>query len=294
MKWLITGASGLLGSALCAELNNKHSVAIGLINHHKIKIDKALIKKCDITDKNAISHVLESAAPTIIIHCAALTNIDQCETNLNLATELHVTAPTLMAKWAYNNSCKMVYISTDHLWDGTQKYVPETLQPVPLNNYAETKSNGEQQVLAANPKALIARTNFYGKGLEWRPSFSDWIISSLQKREDLNGYTDIHFTPLHRKQLINLLLDLISLDARGIYNVVSSERISKYDFIKKVATKFGLPEEKVKGIKSCETKSQTPRPKDMSLSSQKISTFLGRKMPSIDEGIDDLYTEMNG
>ncbi len=173
MTWLITGASGLLGSALCHHLSSNNSVAVGIVNHHKITIDGALIKQCDITNEIALGELLAEANPTHIIHCAALTNVDQCETNPDLATKLHVTAPANMANWANKNHRKMVYISTDHLWDGTKQYVEETDITHPLNSYAKTKSIGENHVLTEDPNALIARTNFYGEGLEWRASFSD-------------------------------------------------------------------------------------------------------------------------
>ncbi|WP_417454774.1 SDR family oxidoreductase [Kiloniella sp.] len=294
MTWLITGASGLLGSQICYHLSMNNINAIGVVNHHSMPFKGITTIQCDITDDAEILQLLENAQPKKIIHCAALTNVDECERNIDLATKLHVTAPDIMARWASINACKMVYISTDHLWDGSKKHVQEHEQPQPLNAYAMTKYLGEKQVLSSNPNTLVARTNFYGKGLEWRTSFSDWILSALQGAETVYGYTDVFFSPLHRTHLINILMDLVAHDGKGIYHVASAERISKYNFIKKVAIKFGLPDVRLEGIKSSNIQSQTLRPKDMSLSSEKTSKLLDQKMPSIDEGIDSLYAEMNG
>jgi dTDP-4-dehydrorhamnose reductase len=145
--------------------------------------------------------------------------------------------------------------------------------------------DGERRVLDADPSALVIRTNFFGLGLPWRQSLSDWMIAKLCDGEGVRAFTDSHFTPIHLDHLAPIMADLIECDASGIFHVAGRDRISKFDFARKLCKQAGLSLDLVKPGKLEDANLVAPRPHDMSLSTEKIANLLGRPMPTIDEGI---------
>ena len=291
-KWLITGASGLLGHHLCADLASQSNTGVvGIVHKHPIEIENLQIRQLDLLNGSDVSDLIDEIQPDVIVHTVGLTSVDQCEKDPKLAHYIHVDASASIAEWAYKLGIQMVHISTDHLWDGTQEMVLESALPNPVNVYGKTKAAGEKGVLAANPEALIARTNFYGPGLPWRASFSDWVLSGLKATNPLDMFTDSYFTPLATRHLCQLLVELVEQGAHGIYNVASSERISKFTFGKKLAERAGFDPALIRVSKMQMAELTAKRPKDMSLSTAKISALLGRQMPSIDDGIETLFSE---
>lgn len=281
---MVTGASGILGQALCQYLLEKNQTVFALTHRHGINIGGVQEINFDMRDTDKMNGVIIDAQPEIIIHTAALTDVDACENNPDLAADLNSIATNNFAVAASQIQAKFVFISTDHLWDGTQSFVNESAIPQPLNVYAQTKWDGEQATLKADENNLVLRTNFFGRGHPWHKSFSDWIIDALRSGEKLNMFTDSHFTPISLSHLCPLIYALIVEKASGIFHVAGSERVSKYDFAKRLAKSLNLDSDLISNSIMAEATLPTPRPKDMSLSTAKVSAFLKIEMPSVDEG----------
>lgn len=287
-KILVTGASGLLGNFLCGYLLDKKYNIFGCSNFHSLNIPSINEIKVDLLNKQKLEKVIFNTQPQYIIHSAGLTNVDECEKNESLAKRIHIDVSEQIAKLAYKINAKLVHISTDHLWDGTKPMVTEDCPIFPVNVYGKTKGEAEKAVLSNIKDAIIVRTNFYGKGLGWRKSFSDWIIDSLNKSKKFNGFSDVFFTPISIFHLSKTILELININAIGIYHTVGCERISKFDFAVSIAKLLNKPVELIKPVYLSEIKLYAPRPFDMSLSTQKIQKLLGSPMPDIKSGISTL------
>ena len=155
----------------------------------------------------------------------------------------------------------------------------------PINIYEETKYQGELKVQNNCKSALIVRTNFFGWGTKYRQSFSDFILNTLKSNNEIELFKDVFFTPILIDELAIRAHLLIDMDAKGVYNIVGNERLSKYGFGLKLANFYELDTDLVKAI-NLENKTELiKRPKDMSLSNRKLCEVLKCEIPSIDEQI---------
>lgn len=287
-KWLITGASGLLGYDLSRRLVSGGHQVVGLSNSHDIDISGIEGVKIDLSDLGAISKLVDETKPDVIVHSAGLTNVDACEANEELARVLHADVSEVLAKCAERHSAKMVYISTDHLWDGSVSSITENTKPHPINAYGRTKYEGEQRTAAHSPNSLIVRTNFFGPGRPWRRSFSDWVIDNLSAEIVIPTFTDSYFTPIDLHHLCKFIEMMVQRDISGIYNIAGCERVSKHDFAKRLAFVFGLDSKLIKPSQIANANLAAPRPVDMSLSVAKIEKKLNCKMPDLEKCIRSL------
>ncbi len=287
---LIVGGSGLLGLNWTFFVRNEYQVVLAL---HQRNIVLENIQTCrlalDSTD-NLIPQI-QAIKPDVIINAAGMTNVEECESDPHLAKVLNVDFARNLALACYSLTVPIVHISTDHLFSGELSLVDELTAYSPINVYGKTKAMGELQVLSVNPNALIIRTNFFGWGPSYRQSFSDKVINDLRAGNKLILFEDVYFSPIHIAVLAKNVHDLINLQAKGIFNVVGDERISKKDFGLRLARKFNLHTKLIEIGSLNDKKFLIRRPKDMSLSNQKICTLLNRKMGDIDDQIQVLYEQ---
>lgn len=287
MKLFITGISGLLGLNFALQVKDRFTVS-GSYNSHRVSFPEIQTAHLNLLSLSSVEDALASIKPDIVIHTAALTSVDDCESNPVLAQQVNQAAAQYVAQGAASVGARLVHISTDHLYDGTQSWVTEADPTAPLNTYAETKFQGELSVLETCPDALVVRTNFYGWGTSIRTSFSDWILRSLAERQTLNMFTDSYFTPILLNDLIELTLQLVDASTSGTVNVGGNDRISKCDFAVELAQAFGYPTDLVNPVSLDSFVSKAVRPKDMSFSSLKAETILNTRMPDLGESLQRL------
>ena len=287
MRIFVTGISGLLGLNMAVQLRGEHQIA-GCYYSHSVDLEGVETLKLDLTHPDEIADALRDARPDLVIHTAGLTSVEACEHDPDLAYRLNVVAAQNAAQATTSLGARMVHTSTDHLFDGTGAWSTENDTTAPLNVYARTKLQAEDAVLRASPDALIVRTNFFGWGTSVRTSFSDWILASLRTRRELTMFSDVFFTPLLINDLVDLLMELVSRDCRGILNVAGGERLSKYDFAMKLAQAFGEPTDRIRNISVDEFSFTARRPRDMSLSSVRSEGVLNSRMPRVNEGLERL------
>ena len=185
-------------------------------------------------------------------------------------------------------SIKLIHISTDHLFSGEQELVSEETSTNPINNYAKTKLLGEQKVLENCQDALVVRTNFFCWGVKYRQSFSDFILNRLRNNEPVDLFSDVFFTPILVDELSKRAHQLIDANLSGVFNVTSNERLSKYEFGVKLANCFNLDTNLINKISIDDKSGLIKRPKDMSLSNDKVCEALDCKVLSIDDQLQVL------
>ena len=293
-KILIIGGTGLLALNWALTVRNQFEIILAL-HDREISLNGTRSIKVDTSSYERISEALDQIRPDIVINTAGLTSVELCEKFPQRATEINTTLAINLAKSCLTRQIKFIHISTDHLFSGESSLVAEIEPPKPKNVYGITKANAELGIVNVNSEALIIRTNFYAWGPGYRASFSDTIINSLRSGRTLNLFTDVFYTPILAKTLIDIVHQLMERNASGIFNVVSDQRISKYDFGLKLAKEFNLDNDLINEGKIIDKPSLVNRPHDMSLSNQKVSNYLGRKMGGLDEHILKLKTqEVNG
>ena len=281
---LITGGSGLLALNWALTIREKFNVTLGLHDRNiNLKGTRSILLNLD--SKDALIKALEALEPQFVIHAAGLTSVEQCEANPTLAKYINVDLTKNLATVCAKLNIPLIYISTDHLFSGNESLVNEDHPVSPLNVYAKTKAEAEARVLDSDVETLIIRTNFYGWGTSYRHSFSDMVINHLRVGKKISLFKDIYYTPMLIEPLVNSVHELVHKRAKGIFNVVGDDRISKYDFGVKIAKAFNLYNDLIDEGKIIDKSSLVLRPHDMSLSNQKISNYLGRKMGGLDEHI---------
>jgi dTDP-4-dehydrorhamnose reductase len=286
----LTGGSGLLAVNWCYSKKSKFSVYLGL-NDRVITPDGCNTIKIHINSVRDLYNQLKEIQPSIIIHTAGLTSVEKCETNPDLAHYINVELSVNAATAAKQLAIPFVHISTDHLFDGTSSMISEDFPTNAINVYGQTKALAEKAILEINPDSLIIRTNFYAWGTSYRESFSDKIIQSLRNRQTVNLFEDVHYTPILAENLIQTVHDLIEKKARGIFHVVSDDRISKFDFGILLADEFGLDKSFIQRAQLLSNSNLIKRPLDMSLSNQKVRELLGRNLGTVKQQIAQLHQQ---
>ncbi len=236
---LITGANGMLGSALCRILKKDYTT----IAFHRDPVSLVPVdfeKSLDITDRSAVAPAVSDFSPNIIIHCAGLINIDQCEISPTEAYAVNVDGTRNVAE-AADKEAYVVYISTDQVYGESASREENNGRLVPVNIYGKMKYLGEQIVAESCPRHLIIRSNIFGWNVKRdRVSSAEWIYRSLVSRKPITLFSDYHFSPIYTTHLCDAIFSLIRKRATGIYNIGSSSPCSKLEFGRTMADVFGL------------------------------------------------------
>lgn len=294
MKTIVfTGGSSLLAQSWIKYEHPDYNYILAL---HQRKLEDSRHKTIllDYKDEDHIVQQLEQIKADVVVNCIGLTSVEECENNHVLATETNVEIATTIAKACSKKGVKLVHVSTDHLFDGTKAFSDEETKLSPLNAYGKTKGEGEQAILENNPEALVIRTNFFGWGPAYKASFSDKILKSLEGGKHNNLFSDVYYTPISIKTLGEKILLLVEKEAKGVFNVSSNERITKYHFGLMIAKTFGFDSTLLNPTSIDDVPHLTIRPKDMSLSNHKLCAFLDSSIPSLEEQIRALKHDREG
>jgi dTDP-4-dehydrorhamnose reductase len=289
-KILFTGGSGLLALNWALHIAGQYDVVLGLHNRD-ITVPGLNTIPLHMESEDALLRTFEQVAPDMVIHCAGLANVEQCEADPALAYHVNVKLSSNVAKACNTMNVQMVYICTDHLFSGNQPLVTEQEPVSPVNVYGRTKWEGENEVLSVSGSFLSIRTNFYGWGPSYRKSFSDFIIEGIRNGRTVNLFEDFFYTPILIEDLAHAVMSLLDKNASGVYNVTGNGRISKYEFGIRLCERFGLDSGLACPVKIRERKDLVKRPYDLSLSNQKMESLLGRIVGDINGNIDMLWSQ---
>jgi dTDP-4-dehydrorhamnose reductase len=215
--------------------------------------------------------------------------VDECEKNPDLAYLTNAELPGELARQAVPRGIPMIYISTDAVFDGVRGDYSEEDEPKPLSVYAKTKLIGEQGVADAYPEAIIARVNMFGWSLTGKRSLAEFFFYNLSDGKGVKGFTDVFFCPMLANDLAGVLLEMLEKGLRGLYHVVSSDCMSKYDFGAAIAEKFGLDAGLITPVSVTEGGLAAARSPNLILKADKLAKALGSTLPNIEEGLARLY-----
>jgi dTDP-4-dehydrorhamnose reductase len=231
--------------------------------------------------------------PDFIINTVALTDVDLCEKNPELAFETNVNYINFLANFCAKNHSKLVHISTDHLSDGLTPCIKENHELYPINQYGKTKLLAEKLIKSKISNSIILRTNFFGWGPKYRQSFSDRIIDSIKSNKEIYLFEDAFFSPVSIRRLCKTILLLLNKKKKGIFNICSNDRISKYNFGLKICDYFNLKKDLVVPCSIEDAKDLVLRPKDTSLNNKKITNGIGFDCGYVSNNINDLIYDLN-
>lgn len=258
MKVFVTGVRGQLGYDVVNELEKRGHTAIG--------VD---IEELDITDAEAVDKMITEAAPDAVIHCAAWTAVDAAEDNEEKCRQVNAYGTENIAKVCKKLDCKMMYISTDYIFDGkgTRPWEPDDPVTTPLNVYGQTKYEGELAVRNNVEKFFIVRIAWvFGKG----KNFIKTMLNLAKTHDHLTVVNDQYGTPTYTYDLARLLVDMIETDKYGNYHATNEGGyITWYDFACEIFRQAGIGIE-VEPVSSAQYAAKAKRPENSRMNKQKL------------------------
>jgi len=299
MKILVIGGGGQLGSKIVEHAQQSHSLYATYLTRRP-RLKDARIYQMDKTDKEAIQGLIKSLKPDAVIDTAAVHNVDYCETHREEAFQVNVKGTRNIAETCTNHGAKMVFVSTDYVFDGRKGRYKENDSVNPVNYYGQSKLEGERAVKKACENHAIARTSVIyswvsastlqsssGKPL----NFAMWVTMKLGKGEPVNIVTDQYSSPTLADSLALTLIKVCEQDTTGLYHVAGKTRLNRYDFTIELANMMGYDQSLVNPINSSKLKQRAERPMDSSLDVSKIEKVLGLTMLDIDEALTIFCTQ---
>ncbi|MBP2045446.1 dTDP-4-dehydrorhamnose reductase [Methanobacterium aggregans] len=276
----ITGGSGLLGSKFGYLAGDRYDITV---THHKNPVQNSV--SFDITDEEDVINKISLLNPDFVVHSAALTNVDYCEDHPDEAWNINVNGTENIAKACEKTGSKLVYVSTDFVFDGERGMYLEDDETNPLGHYALTKLKGEEVIQKYDVDHAVARVSvLYG----WHScmNFVTWVINELKNGMEINIVTDQYNSPTLADNAAEAILKLFELDKTGVYHTAGGERINRFDFALNIADVFELDSNLINPVESKSFVQKAKRPRDSSLNVEKVEKDTGMKMFDTVEGLE--------
>jgi dTDP-4-dehydrorhamnose reductase len=285
-KLLITGASGFLGWHLCQIAKQEWEV-YGTYFSHSLEIPGIKMLKVDLVDFQELKQIFDAVQPAAVIHTAAISQPNFCQTHPDESHAINVTASCNIAGLCADSSISCAFTSTDLVFDGLNAPYRETDPVCPVNIYGEQKVMAEEGMLKRYPMTAICRMPLmFGNETPTATSFIQPFIQTLKQRKELNLFIDEFRTPVSGKTAAKGLL-LALEKVNGLIHLGGKEIISRYDFGRLLVEVFQLAPDGLKGCQQKDVKMAAPRPSDVSLDSSKAFS-LGYQPLSLREELQDL------
>jgi len=275
---IVTGASSSPGYKIALKLSEKYDV-LAVYNDHKIDGINSI--KFDITKEP--EKLILDYKPDLLIHAAAIGNVDLCEENKEVCYNVNVLSLRKLLSEARRKGTKIVYISTDYVFDGKKGLYKENDIPAPINYYGLTKFIGEEIALSYDG-TVIRIAAVYGTGYG-RTNFGKFIVEKLSKGEKINAAYDQYISPTLNTQIGDALLKLVEKDFTGIVHI-SGPRMSRYDFSLEICKTFGFDASNINPVTIDSFNFKSPRPKDSSLDNSLGNKLTGMELNNINKSLE--------
>ena len=284
MKIFIVGGSGVIGSYFVKSFAKENSDITYTYYKNKVSYTKGI--NLDVQDRDDTLKTLKKFQPDLIIIANALTGVDFCEANPSLAESINVKGTKNIVDGCKSVNSKLVFISTSAVFNGTKSEYSENDKPNPTGIYGLTKFQGEKIIQESNLPFLILRTDQpYCWKEKWQHTNSVLrVIENLEKNQQFKEVVDWYNTPTYVPDFVNATKELIQKDLEGIFHLVGSDFISRYDWSQKVADIFHLKKNLIKPIDSSELKLPVER-NNIKLNNNKLLQNTGYKMAGVEEGL---------
>ena len=281
VRLLITGSNGLLGNKLLAAVDSRpeiEGVAASRAPAANSELGPFRYAQLDVTDCDAVRDVIVATAPQVVIHTAAMTDVDGCERDPELAFAVNVRGTEYVAQACAEAGAMLVHLSTEYVFDGHAGPYVETDPPSPISVYGRTKLESERVVAATCSRWAVARTTvLFGYAAGVRPNFVLWLLDRLASREPTRVVADQVGSPTLADNLAEMVLALAHGPAQGVYHTVGASRLGRYEFAQLVAEVFDLDPGFIEPITTAELRQPAPRPLKAGLRTDRLR----REFPTV-------------
>lgn len=287
---LITGSNGLLGQKLVQLLSQESEIELIATargaNRLPVSSDYLYVS-LDITQEAEVNQVFETYKPNMVIHTAAMTNVDMCETDPEGCELLNVTAVTYLIRASEKYDTFFCHLSTDFIFDGENGPYSEEAEANPISVYGESKLKAEQLLQASSIRWAIARTVLvYGiVGDMSRTNIILWVKKSLEEGKSIKVVTDQFRTPTLAEDLAVGCWLITKNQTEGIFNISGSDFLTPYEMAIKTAEYYGLDQTLIQKADSSTFQQAAKRPMRTGFILDKAYRELGYQPRSFDQGI---------
>ena len=287
-KLLVTGASGFLGWNLCQQAQRNWQV-YGTYFSHEVIIPGVTLSKTDLKDYASLNELFNNIKPDAVIHTAAASKPNYCQTHRQEAYAINVEAAVNIARLCSERNIPCAFTSTDLVFDGKNPFYKETDPVCPINYYGEQKAIAEQKMSEIYPAIALCRMPLmFGAPSPVSPSFLQGMVSNLQAGKEINLFTDEFRTPASARAASGGLLLAVEKQVKGVLHLGGKERISRYNFGLLLADILNLSSDLIKPGKQADVVMVAPRSPDTSLDSSKAFNLGYQPLSLRDELIDIL------
>lgn len=297
MKILVTGAKGLLGQKLSELLQKDETVQLVATARSEapLPLSRGEYIRLDITDPAQVESVLASQKPDVVINTAAMTNVDQCETEKESCWKNNVTSVENLVASCKKHNIRLVHVSTDFIFDGSHGPLDENETPAPVNYYGESKLAAEKIIQQSTISWCILRTVLvFGITSDMsRSNIVLWVKNSLEQGKTIQVVNDQWRTPTLAEDLAMGCYLAAIKKASGIYNISGQDFLSPYDIAIQTADFFGLDKSLIKATDSSQFKQPAKRPLTTGFIIDKAKNELGYNPRSFRDGLKILASQID-
>ncbi len=268
---MVIGGTGLVGNALLRAWTERGAeVAAATYHCHP----SGGFLQLDMQDEKEVRRFLEAHRPDVAAVPAANPFVDFCELHPEETRRINVDGTLNVARACREIGARMIFYSSDYVFDGLKGSYTEEDAPCPINEYGRQKAETERGVLACDPRNLVLRTSG-AYGWQWEPkNFVLQVRKNLSERREMKVAEGMRYNPTYVENLAEITVALVSAGAAGIFHTVGAEEIARDEFARRAARAFGLDEALIKTVPAGEFRSPTPRPKQSSLRTEKVRRLL--------------------
>lgn len=290
-KLLIIGGSGFVGSTLANYAINDYDIFLTYNKNKPINSNFQSFQINLLDNRDKIIDLIHTLKPNFIVHTAAHSSVDLCETNHTLANELHIDVTKDIAIICNKINSKLIYLSTDAVFDGNSiKNYSEKDKPNPVNHYGFTKLNAEKIILNASKQNVILRTAVI-YGWHKKSRFSNWIIETLNDKKRVDPHIDQYNSPTLVDDLAKVILKIIKINISGLFHAAGKTCVNRYEFASLLADGFNLDKNLITPVTTLEKKQLAPRPKHTCLNSNYLEKSINFRFCDLFSGVQFIYKQ---
>jgi dTDP-4-dehydrorhamnose reductase len=290
-KVLITGGTGLVGEGLRAIAPADWSI---VATHRRPYEDHdPATRVADIRDRGAMERLFAEHAFDAVVHTAGIASVDESEQHVDESTASNLGGTRNIAELCAKSGARLIYLSTNAVFDGTRAPYRETDPVCPVNAYGRIKVACEQVVASTVPGSVIVRPILmYGwphpKG---RPNPVTWIVAALRRGEAINVVDDVFENPLHNIAAADAIWRILNREVTGIIHLAGRDTLNRYELALLVARVFGLDASRIQRVSSAYFAHLAPRPPNTTLATDRMEHDLGLPATSLEDGLRAMATK---
>ena len=248
----------------------------------------------DIRDEDAVHSVMKTVQPDVVIHTASIGNVDYCETHKEESWQVNVEGTRFILDACEQSSCRLIYTSTNAVFDGEHAPYAEDAQPNPIHFYGKTKLESERLITARSVEATIIRPILmYGwNNANQRSNFVTWLLNKLPENQPIRLFHEVYCNPLPFSQCNEAIWTCLQKNYTGCFHIAGGNRVSMYEFGCEVAHVFGFSTDQLSPAGLDDLPGLVKRPKDTTYCTDKMETVIGIKPLSLREGLNSMKKEI--